>query len=126
MAAFYLDHNVHRGLAQLLRTGGHDAVATHEISLERATDDVQLLTAAEHGWIMVTHNRKDFVLLHRAWRRWSRAWNVTPEHAGVVILPQGRPHTDLKDLLNGFLEQGLPLFNELYEWRAGEGWIRRR
>lgn len=40
--------------------------------MERASDDAHLSLAARSGWILVTHNAKDFILLHAAWRRWAR------------------------------------------------------
>lgn len=40
--------------------------------MERASDDAHLSLTARSGWILVTHNAKDFILLHAAWRRWAR------------------------------------------------------
>ncbi len=72
MAEFYLDHNVARELAEHLCHAGHAARTARDLGTERASDDAHLSLAARSGWILVTHNAKDFVLLHAAWHRWSQ------------------------------------------------------
>ena len=56
MANFYTDHDVSLRVASLLRQLGHTAVTARDLGLERAGDDEHLLTAAQRGWILVTHN----------------------------------------------------------------------
>lgn len=94
MASFYTDHNVALQVALLLRQAGHTAVTARDLGLERAGDDVHLLMAAQHGWMLVTHNRQHFILLHDAWLRWFHAFEVSVRHAGVLLPPHGFPvHT---------------------------------
>ncbi len=93
MAAFFLDHNVSSHLLHALRSAGHSAVAVRDRFDPRATDELILLHAAEHKWILVTHNRKDFELLHYAWTRWTNAWGTSEQHAGILLLPQQWPLT---------------------------------
>lgn len=124
MARFYTDNDVPVALADRLRAEGHDATATRDMHLQRADDDAQLSLAAQRGWILVTHNRKDFRLLHDAWRRWGRDWGVTPRHPGILIVPQ-RSAEELIALVRDFLTLALPLENELYEWSPAAGWSRR-
>ncbi len=104
---------------------GHAVETALERGLSRAGDDEVLLHAAIHRQILVTHNIKDFELLHDAWRRWSAAWSVNQPHAGVLILPQPRPAEALAELLGTFLALGLPLDNALYRWRSTAGWQMR-
>ena len=59
---------------------------------EGSTDDEQLLVASQDGRILVTHSEQDFILLHYTWQRWAAAWGVTAQHAGILIVPQGRRH----------------------------------
>jgi hypothetical protein len=129
MADFYLDHNVADEIAKLLRTRGHEAVAARDLHLERAKDDEQLLTAAQRGWILVTHNQDDFFLLHDAWRRWATAWGVPAAHAGILVLAQAPPtripRTRLAHALDEIASSGVPLANELYSWRPASGWQHR-
>ena len=136
MAAFYLDNDVAHELAPALQAAGHGAITARSIGFAAATDDVQLLRAASEGWTFVTHNRDDYVLLHEAWLRWSGAWRVAAEHAGILVIPQ--PHElpsyqVARDLVR-FVSSGRPLTNELYRrrsigagvrwerWRLGRGW----
>ena len=124
MASFYTDHDVSLRVASLLRQLGHTALTARDLGLERAGDDEHLLTAAQRGWILVTHNRQHFCLLHDAWRHWLPVWGVFAIHAGILIPPQGLPDRTVQ-LLTDFLTSGLPLSNEMCLWRTASGWTRR-
>ena len=121
MADLYADHNVARPIVFLLRALGHVVTSTQDMGLARATDDVQLLMAAQRGWIVLTHNRRDFVLLDDAWRRWSGAWGVAPRHPGIVVAPQEWPHARVAGEVDAFLRSTPPLENELYTWQPLRG-----
>jgi hypothetical protein len=139
VAAFYLDHDVGHEVALLLRGAGHDATTAQQSGLRAATDDEHFLTAAEQARILVTHNGRDYLLLHRAWLRWSMAWRVTREHAGILLIPQPPmlPIDEAARDLSSFAGSGRPLTNELYRrrppglrpawerWRPGDRWTRR-
>jgi len=73
MASFLLDHNVKAQVQGLLRGRGHECAVALERGLDRASDDLLLLNAADTSAILVTHNKQDFRLLHRAWHSWSAA-----------------------------------------------------
>lgn len=81
-------------------------VTAHELGLDAAPDGQQLLAAQSAQRILVSHNRKDFRLLHDAWYRWAEAWGVQPDHAGSLIVPHTRNIDDLVRALNGFAESG--------------------
>ena len=124
MARLYLDSDVSVRLAPLLQAAGHDAVTAANQGRRRATDEEQLLAAAQQGRILVTHNRKDFVLLHAAWQRWPTAWGVSaPAHAGILVLDQAR-EPELTVALATLLAvtPPVPLSNALYWWRFLGGW----
>ena len=127
MAALYIDHNVSRETSARLRQYGHAVLETRERGAVRAKDDEQLLIAASENWVLITHNRKDFELLHDAWRRWSTAWQVAPAHAGILLLPQEAPWTPevLATEINRFLLSGIALTTELYRLKASGTWERR-
>ena len=90
MATFAADENFAAPLARLLRAAGHDVATARDLGLVSAPDDKVLLTAAEQGRILLTHNSADFLLLHRAWLRWPAAWGLqpVPRHAGILAVPQ--------------------------------------
>lgn len=119
-----MDHDVSLHVALLLRQLGHRATTARDLGLERAGDDEHLFIAAQRAWILVTHNRQHFCLLHDAWRHWLPAWGVPVMHAGILIPPQGLPDHTIQ-LLQEFFASGLSLLNELYVWRLASGWTRR-
>lgn len=123
MAAIYTDHNVARQVAEGLRRLDHDVVTARDLGREVADDDEHLLLAAERGWVLLTHNAKDFVLLHGAWRRWAGAWNVQADHSGIIILPNWTP-LELIAAMDLFLQSRPVLRNALYEWRTHR-WVQR-
>lgn len=88
MTSFYADHNISLRLVQFMRVSGYDITFAREQGLERAHDPAQLLHAATHDRVLLTHNERDFLLLHDARTLWSRAWEIAPSHAGVIVLPQ--------------------------------------
>lgn len=126
MAAFQLDHNVPARLRWLLHAAGHDVISAREQGLDRAPDADLLLAAAAAGRLLVTHNLRDFVMLHRAWRRWPIAWGVAPapEHSGILVIPQP-PHVQPDDLawaIEALLAGGTPIVNGLWRWVPSTGW----
>ncbi len=132
MASLYIDNDVAVGVAVLLRGAGHQAVTTRDLGRTRASDAAQLLTAAQRNWIFVTHNANDFALLHDGWRRWSEAWGVPAQHAGIVVLPQATAaerarrrldEVELAQFLIDLFATGAPRANELWQWRRGRGWV---
>lgn len=125
MTDFYLDHNVARGVAPELRSRGHTARTASDIGLDAAGDDEHLIVAAQNGWTLITHNRKDFALLHDAWQRWTNVWQVPERHAGILLVPQTWPADQIAREIDLFVQTPQLLTNQLYEWRSSRGWVRR-
>lgn len=121
MARFHLDQNVAADIGDALRDAGHDVVTTNEAGLLDADDDEHLLSAAKAGRIVVTHNGKDFRLLHGAWLRWARDWGAARTHAGILIIPQSPFWTfplaarTIHEFVDS-LPSGQLLTNELHEY----------
>jgi hypothetical protein len=119
--AIYLDADVplelERVLAGLGYTSSHARRTPH---MSAASDGHQLLYAAQRNATLVTHNRKDFLLLHDAWQRWSRAWGVRESHAGILVISQSRTMAEPGKAIDELLSRTL-VSNELYElvWRTG-------
>lgn len=125
MTDLYLDHNISKRLADLLRDAAYRVVTTPEVGMDDAGDERQLLLAAARGWVFITHNIKDYYLVHDAWLLWSDAWGVSPVHAGILIIPDAPAGLPMLREIDAFLAQGLPLRNELYEWKLDGGFRRR-
>jgi hypothetical protein len=124
VAELYLDNDVSLRLAPLLRAAGHRVTTTRELGLTAAPDDAQLLTAAQQGWTLATSNRRDFRLLHSAWRTWGTASGLAlPPHPGILILDPAPPADQfqaLEALLAG--SSRATLEDELCWWHRAEGW----
>lgn len=131
MAQLYLDEDVPVTVATLLAAAGHPARTAVAVGRLGRWDAEQLLYAAEQGWTIVTHNRRDYHALHEAWLTWSPRWRVPRPHAGILILDQGERLTAgdyaaaLLALLGG---NAPPLANRAYDWfaRGGGRWERWR
>jgi hypothetical protein len=121
VAGLYFDHNVDRRWKPPLEQSGHSVVLTRDLHLERADDALQLLTAAERGYVIVTHNEADFKLLQKAWRQWP----VAIHHAGILVAPQRRwSPEEAAQRLASILLAGSPLTDELYWWTPEHDWRR--
>lgn len=88
MAAFLLDENVSIRIANHLTALGHHATSIVRAGYGGLPDPDVLLLAQRWQHVLITHNRGDFQLLHRAWRLWGEAWGIRHRHAGILILDQ--------------------------------------
>lgn len=80
MASFYTNENFPIKVAEYLRQMGHDVRTSHEAGKanQRIPDEEVLAFATESGRILLTLNRRDFIVLHA---------NST-QHAGIVVCTQ--------------------------------------
>lgn len=121
MAAFYLDEDAPEALAPLLNALGHAATTTRTAGLKGSPDYDQLWYATLHGRTLVTLNRRDYQLLHGAWRR----WGVSRQHAGILVAPHV-PRRDLGSLAAAIdalvSDPIIALRNTLYAWTTASGW----
>lgn len=126
MADLYLDNDVSLRLAPLLRAAGHEVTTTRELGGTTATDDAQLLIAVQNRWILVTSNRRDFRLLHDAWRTWAPAFGLAlPTHPGILVLDPAPPSAQLQALAALLADSSRSLVEgELFWWHRAEGWRR--
>ena len=129
MAVFYFDHGTADDVAAHLETEGHDVLTTLRHGRIRAPDDEQLLTAFQLGRILVTHNARDFVLVHHAWRLWPTALGIGwPAHPGILVIPQPPAITIARaaDEIDKSVRSGRRIANELYHLAVPGGWRRER
>jgi N-acetylglucosamine kinase-like BadF-type ATPase len=94
VARFYLDENVSEQLILALRDGDHDVTSAIRVGQRTVSEAALLLDAAHRGRIFITHNMRDFQLLHEALRAWSTstAWNgeKAARHAGILLMCPSR------------------------------------
>lgn len=126
MARFYFDEDISFQVVGLLRAVGHDVETVDDSKLREAKDHEQLLHAFQTERLLVTHNSKDFVLLHLAWIRWSAVWNVDPlpMHPGILVIPQTPVlvHRDAAYVLGELVDSGRELRSTVLSWRRQSGW----
>ncbi len=124
MASFFLDEDVSANLADLLRSYGHTVTDVHDERREGIPDPRQLLFASDRGLIEVTHNRRDFLLLHDAWLTWTHEWRMDHRHSGILVVDQLPPadlHVAARAIHDHVSDPAASLRNALYHWmRNGE------
>lgn len=105
---------------------GIPTVSAREIGQEQGDDAEHLFIAARQQRIIVTYDRDDFTLLHRAWLRWSAGWQVWVDHPGILIIPQP-PRLSVaqsdREIASLLIHQPV-MVNVLFVWTTSAGWIR--
>lgn len=122
MVAFYLDNDVSARVGDLLTGYGHTVTLTRDLHQTRAHDEVQLLTALELQASLVTHNYKDFALLHRAWELWRARWHIAEFHPSILVLLHGA-EMQSAHAITDLLSRGLPARSALYRHRSSGVWV---
>lgn len=123
----YLDHNGSERMIPPLRALGYAVANAREVGLDAAEDDEHLLFAALQGRVLITRDKKDYRLLHRAWRRWPAARQIDQQHSGILIIPQPPEWQESRaaDELHRFLQTAPALRNALYQYMTKTGWTHR-
>ena len=81
----YLNENIPVRLVDILSSMGIPSVHTVYVGNQGVSDETQLEYASDNGYIMVTHNRYDFRLLHKRWIRQGKV------HSGILVMSHGEP-----------------------------------
>jgi len=86
--SLFLDEDVRVLLAEVLRSRGY--LATHVIEVKRTgkSDAEQLAYAVKNGMAVLTHNVRDFIVLHKAFQ------TAGKNHFGIIVSEQ-IPFNDL-------------------------------
>jgi hypothetical protein len=71
-----------RSLASALRSKGVEVTTVGAERREEYSDEEQLVYAAEHGLVIYTFNRKDFMALH------TNFLEQGISHAGIILAPE--------------------------------------
>lgn len=75
----YLDEDVDISLAHALKQKGIDVLTTQESGNKRLSDSEQLEFAVNNKRVMFTHNKRDFLLLHKSYLLEGRS------HYGIIL-----------------------------------------
>ncbi len=91
---FLLDHDVPEDLTYLLQELGHQVLRVRDVLPVEASDPVVLQFAQEHGCLLVTCNRDDFIEL--AQQR---------SHRGIIVIVRRRTRAAERAALLRLLER---------------------
>jgi len=97
-AQVYLDEDVDVLVAKLLQARGFSALTTQEAGCTGRTDQEQLSYAVGHERALLTHNRTDFEMLHRAYLESDQS------HYGIILANRRPPYQLTKRLFRLFNE----------------------
>jgi len=78
----YLDEDVPVSFAHALLNRSVDVATTQEAGNSGLSDANQLVFAAKTGKVIFTHNRKDFIMLHKEHRQKEKS------HSGIIVADQ--------------------------------------
>jgi predicted nuclease of predicted toxin-antitoxin system len=102
---FLLDHDVPEDLTHLLQELGHEVLRLRDVVAKEASDPQVLRFAHEHGCLLMTCNRDDFIELaerqpHRGIVVIIRRRTRAAERAALFRLLDGAGETGLKGNIN--------------------------
>jgi hypothetical protein len=119
----YLDEDVSYDVVGGLRDVGYDLDSVKDAGNFGLTDARQLLWAVDRGRTVITHNRKDFRLLHEALALWATRWR-TPNalrHHGILVVPH-LPVLELVRMIDAFARRRDTIDNRLFLYDRQRGW----
>lgn len=105
MARLYADENFPQPIIMELRRLGHDVRTTQEAGRagQKTPDEAVLADAIIENRTVLTHNRKDFIYLHR----------VQPNHAGIIVCTADLDFTGLASRIDEAIKSQVQLVGQL-------------
>ncbi|MBI3291195.1 MAG: DUF5615 family PIN-like protein [Elusimicrobia bacterium] len=97
----YLNENISIEVRDLLVKNGIKTIHTLDAGNKGKDDEFQLTYAATNGWIMTTHNRRDFRRIHKAWN------DAGKKHSGIILIGCAEPNIITRRVIN-FLRYHFP------------------
>ncbi len=98
---FYLNENIAVQVSPLLSAYHITSFHTLNVGNQGVTDEEQLQYASQKGYILATHNRKDFRKIHTSWLGDAKT------HSGIVLLTCGTPE-NISIRIKKFIEDKFP------------------
>jgi hypothetical protein len=126
MPGYYFDEQASERLTEALVGHGLDATSANRLGNKGLSDALHLLIAARAQRALVTYDTKDFTLLHEAWHAWSRAWGITDQHAGILLI-YSAPRLSIEEVAEAVRQfdrehAGTSTAGRLFSWKRGTGW----
>ena len=97
--SFYFDEDISVVVAKIIRAHGFKVICASEVKECGITDEEQLKYAAKNNYILVTHNIRDFIKLHKD--------SVEKEfnHSGIILARRRRDNYEFARRLLKFLKE---------------------
>ena len=110
-AKLYSNENFPLPVVEALRVLGHDVLTTRDAGKanEGIPDDEVLKFAVENGRAVITHNRQDFIRLHRQ----------QPDHEGIIVCTDNPDFESLAAKVHAQLEIATSLKGQLVRVNRG-------
>lgn len=97
--SFYFDEDVSVIAAKVIRSHGFKVVCASEVKGCGKPDEEQLKYAAKNNHILVTHNIRDFINLHRD------SLKKGLHHSGIILAVRRRDNYEFARRLLGLLQE---------------------
>jgi hypothetical protein len=117
-----LDEDVSNHLAGPLRANGHDVNTAQQLGHLALTHVKVLTRMADLNRILVSHNKRDMLLLHEAWLTWRTRWQATSHFLANILLVPHEPVSDLVRIIEEFAGFGIDPASRAFSWTAPTGW----
>jgi hypothetical protein len=119
----YLDEDVSHSLVGCMVQAGYDMDSVKDAGNLGLTDARQLAWAVDRGRTIITHNVKDFRLLHEALLLWARRWDrpTVLRHRGIIVVPHS-PVPDLVRIIDEFARPLEAIDNRMFIYDRHCGW----
>ena len=111
MTRLYSNENFPLPVVEALRRFGHDVLTTHDTGKSNAgiPDDEVLRFATANDRAVITHNRQDFIRLHRQ----------NPDHAGIIVCTDNPDFPELASKVHAQLKILTSLHGQLVRVNRG-------
>ncbi|OGX61174.1 MAG: hypothetical protein A2471_04610 [Omnitrophica WOR_2 bacterium RIFOXYC2_FULL_45_15] len=96
---FYFDEDVSIVVAKIIRAHGFKVICASEVKECGITDEEQLKYAAKNNYVLVTHNIRDFIKLHKD--STEKEFN----HGGIILARRRRDNYEFARRLLEFLKE---------------------
>jgi hypothetical protein len=83
-----------------------------------------LLLATDRRWLLVTHDKRDYILLAQLWRALADRWGAAEQHAAVIIVPQHLvlPYSRSAAEIDALLKVDPNLWHQVVRFDTKWGW----
>ena len=115
----YLDECVNQHIVAGLRLRGFRVTTAQAEAMLGVTDEAQLVHATQRGFVILSHNRRDFQRWHAILRQRAQS------HGGILLVPNGsEPQLEVRTAMLLDWIATLPDYrSQLFRWHDLQYWL---